>query len=268
MRVSLLLALSHLSTAVWAGGYQGCLERLWLFEAYEIGALNPEMDQTLGMKCNKWNAATKQGNVAWTPCRAKGGGRCNFNEFMFFLGRVPQRNGWSVYTNGRLNVERTAENCYRIFASQPNMNPRNPVPNFRPDTTMKGVWEYNDYIMEISQKFNDAWWKKKNDNNKHLWEDFDNTREKIDVARTGDHGPYVISAARNALGGTITIHTQKLGNNPATGGVWETVDWKGTANQARASGVANAEARIRNFLDDWYCGDQDDLDHKNARSHH
>jgi lambda repressor-like predicted transcriptional regulator len=39
MRVSLFLALSYLSTAVWAGGYQGCLERVWLFQAYEIDAL-------------------------------------------------------------------------------------------------------------------------------------------------------------------------------------------------------------------------------------
>jgi hypothetical protein len=58
MRVSLFLALSYLSTAVWAGGYQGCLERVWLFQAYEINALNPASDQQIGFRCRRWNDAT------------------------------------------------------------------------------------------------------------------------------------------------------------------------------------------------------------------
>jgi hypothetical protein len=40
MRVPLFFTISYLSTAVWARGYQGCLERVLLFQAYEIDALN------------------------------------------------------------------------------------------------------------------------------------------------------------------------------------------------------------------------------------
>lgn len=128
------------------------------------------------------------------------------------------------------------------------------------------MWEYNDYIMKLSTKVNDAFWKKKTGANKYLWEDFDGTREKIDVARNGDHGPHLINTAQRDLGG-ITIHTQNLGNNPATGAVWETVDWAETANQARANGVADAQTRIRAFLDDFYRGTKTDLDHRLARKH-
>lgn len=269
MRVVLFLTLSYFSTAVWAGGYQGCLERVWLYQAYEIDALNPEMDQTIGFKCTRWNAATHQCNVAWAPCRARDGGRCNFDELMFHLGKAPQRTGWSIHDKtGRLDAERTAANCYKIFAGQPGMKPGNPVPNYQPYTAMKNVWEYNDYILKISQKVNDAWQTKKNDYNKHLWENFDSTREKISVARAGDHGPYLINAARTSLGGTMTIRTQNLGSNPTTGDSWKTVDWKETAKEAKAKGVADADTRIRDFLNDWYRGTQNDDDHRNARSHH
>jgi hypothetical protein len=74
---------------------------------------------------------------------------------------------------------------------------------------MKGgnVWVFNDYIIKLSTKVNDVFWKKKTDATRYLWEDFDGTRERIDVARTGDHGPHLIDAARRDLGG-ITIHTE------------------------------------------------------------
>ncbi len=270
MKTPLFVGLFYLCTAVWAGGYQGCLERVWLFQAYEIDGLNPEMDQTIGFRCQRWDNVNHQCRQAWQPCRGRGAnGRCNFDEFMFHLGRAPQRNGWAITDHlGRLDAEATAKNCYRIFANQPNMNPRNPVPNYQPYSAMKNTWEYNDYIMKLSTKVNDAWWKKKNDANKYLWESFDSTREKIAIARAGDHGPYLVAAARANLGGTMTIHTKNLGTNPATGEVWETVDWKETASQARANGVADAQNRIKTFLDDWYRGNQNDIDHRNARSHH
>ncbi|RYP66168.1 hypothetical protein DL771_007944 [Monosporascus sp. 5C6A] len=188
---------------------------------------------------------------------------------MIHLGKAPSGGtSWSVLdkSTGRLDTEATAKNCYKIFTTSLGKNPH--VPNFPPYAAMKGAWEYNYYIMKLSQKANDAWWRKKNDNNKHLWESFDNTREKISVARAGDHGPYLINAARKALGGTMTIHTQNLGKNPATGEVWETVDWKETAKQAKANGVADVDKHIRDFLNDWYHGTNDDKDYRSARDHH
>jgi hypothetical protein len=35
----------------------------------------------------------------------------------------------------------------------------------------------------------------KNDENKHLWADFDKTLAQINDARAGDHGPHLIDAA-------------------------------------------------------------------------
>ncbi|KAF2809812.1 uncharacterized protein BDZ99DRAFT_345753, partial [Mytilinidion resinicola] len=250
MRVSLFLALSYLSAAVWAGGYQGCLERVWLFQAYEIDALNPEMDQTLGFRCSRWNDGTKQCDGDWNPCRSRAGTRCNFDELTHFMGNAPTPRGWQVLdpATRRLDTQRTAENCYRIFTTRG----RGRVPNFPPYSAMKNTYEYNDYLIKLTKKVNDVWMKKSTVANKQLWEDFDSTREKISVARAGDHGPYLLNAARASLGGTMTIHTQNLGNNPATGAVWETVDWKETASQARTSGIADAQTRIRDFLDSWY----------------
>jgi len=262
MRVSLFFALSYLSTAVWAGGYQGCLERVWLFQAYEVDALYPEADRTIGFKCNKWNEATHTCNVDWTPCKGRqAGGRCSFDELMFWLGKAPSRDGWADPSTGRLNIEDTAKKCVSKFTSQPGGG--RAVPNPPPQKVMKNTWEYNDYITKIGQKVNDAWKDKKTDANKYLWEDFDSTREKITVARAGDHGPFLIAGANAKLGATMTIHTQDLGINPATGEKWETVDWKETANQARASGVADAHTRIKNFLNDWYRGSN-----TNAKAHY
>lgn len=268
MKRSLFLALSYLCTAVWAGGYQGCLERVWLFQAYEIDALNPEMDQQIGFRCRKWIDADHKcdgGDGGYEACRgSRPDRRCTFDELMVHLGRAPQPRGWSATdpATGRLDTRQTAVNCYNIFQGR-----GRPVPNFPAYKAMKGnVWEYNDYILKLSTKVNDAFMKKKTDVNRYLWEDFDDTREKINVARAGDHGPHLIPAARANLNG-ITIHTQNLGNNPATGALWETVDWARTANDARANGVADAQTRIRDFLDDFYRGTANTQSARQARQH-
>lgn len=51
MRSCLLFALLYLFVAAWAGGYQGCLERVWLYQAYLIDSLNDYNDQTIGWQC-------------------------------------------------------------------------------------------------------------------------------------------------------------------------------------------------------------------------
>jgi hypothetical protein len=55
MRGSLLFTLFYLFVAAWAGGYQGCLERVWLYQAYLIDSLNDYDDQTLGWQCKGKN---------------------------------------------------------------------------------------------------------------------------------------------------------------------------------------------------------------------
>ena len=111
MRVSLLLLLSNICTLVWAAGYQGCLERVWLFQAYDIDELNPESDRQIGFECLSWNTNTRTcngGDAGYRACHGtRPGNRCTFNELMRFLGHLPNGNSnWAangpdgqVYTN-------------------------------------------------------------------------------------------------------------------------------------------------------------------------
>jgi hypothetical protein len=87
--------------------------------------------------------------------------------------------------------------------------------------------------------------------NSDLFKDFDNTRDNINIARAGDHGPFLIEEANERVGG---IYTQDLGRNPATNENWMTVDWAKTANMARLNGDNVIAGRIRAFLDVFYGG--------------
>jgi hypothetical protein len=62
MKGPLFFTLLYLFTIAWAGGYQGALERVWLYQAFVIDyELNPEADRTIGVQCQtrNWNDATK-----------------------------------------------------------------------------------------------------------------------------------------------------------------------------------------------------------------
>jgi hypothetical protein len=93
IRVPLFLPFSYLATAVWARGYQGCLERVWQFLAYEIDGFNDKADRIIGYGYAKWDEDNKKYKVDWTPYKGKGGDRCNFEDWNFFLGRAPVRTG-------------------------------------------------------------------------------------------------------------------------------------------------------------------------------
>lgn len=106
----------------------------------------------------------------------------------------------------------------------------------------------------------------KTDANKSLWDDWDSTKEFIDRARAGDHGPHLIKGANTGLGASMAVHTQDLGNNPFNGDKWETVDWAKTANEAKTAGVPDVDGKINGFLADWYRGN--DQKFKSAREHY
>ncbi|OBT41173.1 hypothetical protein VE00_09081 [Pseudogymnoascus sp. WSF 3629] len=256
MRVSLYLILSYLSIAAWAGGYQGCLERVWLFQAYEIDALNPRQFQSIGFKCTRLGAAAKTCD-GWTPCRpgsTTGRTRCDFGELMKHLGKaptVPRGDSWvGLDDSGNLDAEKTAKNCYRLFTTSGAKDPK--VNNFQPEHAMKGTWEFNEFIMKLSTKVNETFRIHKTDANKHLWERFDDTRAKISVARAADHGPFVIDEAVVKLGDSIPLSKQDLGLNPVTGKPQETVDWKKTVQEAMKKGTPGATEKIRAFLNEFY----------------
>lgn len=93
-------------------------------------------------------------------------------------------------------------------------------------------------------------YRKQNSNKNHmLFEQFDNTRDKINIARTGDHGDHLIEEAREHMKGVV--YTKSIGKNPATNEDWRTVDWAETARRGRANGD-NVAANIRDFRRAFY----------------
>ena len=276
MRLSHLLFHFYLFTAVWAGGYAGALERIWLFQAYEIDALNEPDRQTVGFKCRHWEPAEelmgmviagycRNGNSGYQACRPARGAnrRCTYAELMIHLGRTPSRStdGWSVdnQATGRLDVQQTAIATFNKFWIGRGVTP----PDFRPYVAMKGdIYEYNDYIHHLNKVVTDAYVEHKTNDNVHLWNDFDGTRDQINIARTGDHGRHLIEAARASphFGG-MTLVTQNVGTHPVTGAAWETIDWAQTAKQARDDGITDGRTRIQDFREEFYRPDRSPRKH-------
>lgn len=268
MRVSLLLSLSYLYTAAFAGGYQECLGRIWMYQAYQIDALNDESSRTIGFKCKSWNFKDKlcnPGTDQYTPCSKNG--RCNFDQWSLWLGKTNLKQGWAVYQSGsteRLNIDETAKVCYKRFITD-NPNIKKSVPGPPPFSLMKGVGDiYNDQIKQVSKLVNDAYSTKRTSGNQHLWDDLDEALKKIVVARAGDHGPFVIQKARDQLGGDLEIKTEDLGDNSGSGEKWEKVDWEETLAEAERKGVKDADKKIRDFLFSFY---RDDKTNNSARAH-
>jgi hypothetical protein len=69
MKGPIFFALLYLFKTAWAGGYQGCLERVWLYEAFAIDwEFNKEASRTIGFSCKgkNWDEETKTCKQ-WTP---------------------------------------------------------------------------------------------------------------------------------------------------------------------------------------------------------
>ncbi|KAF2730200.1 hypothetical protein EJ04DRAFT_555577 [Polyplosphaeria fusca] len=246
MKFPLLVTLLYFSTAVLAGGYQGCLERVHLFQAYEIDGLMQHGDRILGWGCNpkSWQNKKCQ-NDDWSECKgSRTDGRCTFDELMHFMEPGNKANTWNagVYQpNGRIDAEKTAVKCYQRYQAR-----KSPVKNFPPWKAIKGnVHEFNDYIRKVSDRVDFVYRKQIDSSNNDLFKDFDGTRDKINKARAGDHGKHLIDAARKAVG---LIYVQDLGKDPTTGEDMETVDWAKTAQ----NGDKDIRSRIRNFLNGFY----------------
>jgi hypothetical protein len=142
MRASHLLALLFYATIIIAGGYQGCLERIWLFKAYEIEGLNSG-PHSLSWKCRAWDEPSNScRNNEWVECRGRRAAspRCDFGEFIQHLGGPESSIAWAVPATGEMNVVQTAEECVYRFGR------RRGIPNTPPFKIMKGTTEWNDMI--------------------------------------------------------------------------------------------------------------------------
>ncbi|KAK4072793.1 hypothetical protein Purlil1_13271 [Purpureocillium lilacinum] len=134
---------------------------------------------------------------------------------------------------------------------------------------MRGASDnFNQYIEKLGTVVNNARRSHGTSANKHLWDGFDATLEKIEIARTGDHGPYLIKEAEETLGKKgFDIKRQKLGINPISNPPtqWETVDWAATSQAAKAKGIPDVDKLIREFRYEWYKGPRANGD---ARKHY
>lgn len=268
MRTILFLQLVLAVTTVWAGGYQGALERVWLYYAYEIDGLNDPADRTLGFACKKWVAANAEclGDV-WSQCKGAvlPSKRCTLNEFIATLGSGLQRSEKNVggldadgqplpQDSSTPGVEETATNLYNKYKEK---TKKSIVPNYHPYQAMlHGTDNYNEYLDHVADVVTKAA-SKKTSSNQALFEGFKATNTAIIDARIGDHGPFIIKEAQEKLQGTgITVATRPVGSgvNPADGTTWETVDWKETISQAVADGMSESEAtqKVNKVVNDFY----------------
>lgn len=265
MKVPFVLTLSFLITAVWAGGYQNCLERVWLYQAYLIDQHNPEADRQIGYQCDNWRQNRCIGK--WVPCRGRQGRRqCNFDDFQVFLSNMkPGMNRLTQAVNrpdGSLDVTETAKNCLWTWR-----NAGAPPFNFKGYKAVKhGRNNHNDFIYRIGQITNDNYNKPavRAAAGAQAFSNVDDTLSKITTARVADHGRHLIPAARNGLP-DVTIVEKDFGANPYYRDTWvpppnadpdtprwKTVDWEGTINNP--FNPLDTRTRVRGWLNTFYRG--------------
>ncbi|CAG5179600.1 uncharacterized protein ALTATR162_LOCUS9367 [Alternaria atra] len=217
MRGSLLFTLFYLFVAAWAGGYQGCLERVWLYQAYLIDSLNDYDDQTIGWQCKgkNYNFKTKT-CIKWNRMPgSKKGSTLSYDQFLHALGGAKDRTGWAVMSGGELDVKATALNTYNKYLTpQPGQAAgKAKVNNFGAQLAVKDTFEWNQCIIKAGDVVDQTYRAKSSgmdDATKKLFENFDATRDLVINARTGDHGPFLIDEARKKLSG-MDINIEVMG---------------------------------------------------------
>ncbi|ETS78816.1 hypothetical protein PFICI_08669 [Pestalotiopsis fici W106-1] len=226
MRVPLLLALFTLIAAVWAGGYQGVLERVMLYYAYEIDQLNPEGDRTIGFWCGQEvnDAGICPDEDGWKPPLGHNppNSRSNFNQLVGPLSRL-RGDGQQSFARDAggnplpfndgitgLDIEQTAHNLYHEITSAPGRRVRNtPAYKMRKVTTnsyVKFLSGLGKFVQQTADK-NDNF-----DNHRDLFKGFQRANQLVLEARMGDHGQRQIQNIQNRLAGTgINVKTKTVG---------------------------------------------------------
>lgn len=250
-----LLAVSYLSVTALAAGFQGCLERIWAFQAYELDELNAPEDRYIGFKCNFWGDREKRCMGKWIPCSGTAhAGRCNFDEFIVSLGRAPKPTGWAVYHPGteRIDIDETARLCHsRYTGKRPN------VPNFPAQHVLYGHrGSFNKYTERMSRIVDETYRKHGRANNRDRFDNLDATMDRIMVIREGDHGGFVIEEAEKKLGPYMKVEVEDLGPDPLDPNKrLKAFDFRATALRARADGVDHYVQKLRTFATEFYSGE-------------
>lgn len=259
MRVPLfLLAFFWSCCLVSAGGFQGCLERIWAFQAYELDELNPPENRNLGYKCSLWDFPSKTCAGSWIPCSGTAhGGRCTYDEFIGSLGRTNGLTNWGVYHPGTNNfdIDASARRCKEYYSTIG----RGKVPNFPAFHVLKYAnGDFNRYTERLSRIMDDTWRAHGHANNRARFTLLDATRNRIMVIRDADHGKQLIDPARTRLGGEMTVVITDFGQDPMHPNDPNqrllAFDFRGTALAARAAGVPNYVEKLRLFANYMYHG--------------
>lgn len=289
MRTTLFLQLLLLVTTASAGGYQGAVERLWLYFAYQIDGINDPADRSLGFGCKKWDGPLKQckplkdpknpddpPKPIWEECKGKvlPSKRCTFNELNAFLGKMrdneqlvggKDKDGKPLpQDTTNPGIEETAKNVYTKFMA----SNQKTVYSFPPYKFLyDGTKDYNDFINRVTAVVTKTAASKKTKENQFLFDGFKASLDAIKDARVGDHGPYLIKAAEaelKAKGITVEKTFVGKGKNPGTGDVWETVDWEKTVSNAVAAGKEESKVleAISDFQKDFYVTGSEAHKHK------
>ncbi|KAH7000473.1 hypothetical protein EDB80DRAFT_811670 [Ilyonectria destructans] len=178
MRTSFFLTLIFLITRAWAGGYQGGVERVLLYYAYQIDGLNDAADRTLGFRCVRWVDYNREDDTGEIQMR-------KFNELMVSLGKMPTSKlalagpAGADQNTRTPDTEEMARNVYHMFQEK-----KQAVYNFPPYKALKGADEdFNKYtycveeLVALVSKYKDA-------SNKNLFDGFEAAIEEAKVART------------------------------------------------------------------------------------
>jgi hypothetical protein len=77
----------------------------------------------------------------------------SYDQFIFALGNAKDRTGWSVMTDGQLDVKETALNTYNKYLTlQPGQAEGSAkVKNFGAQLAMKDAFEWNQCIMKAGE---------------------------------------------------------------------------------------------------------------------
>ncbi|KAH7320965.1 hypothetical protein B0I35DRAFT_407983 [Stachybotrys elegans] len=258
MRLSVLITALYLVVGAVAGGYQGALERVMLYYAYQIDGLNPEERRSIGWRCMEWNDGACDRWRQFTNCDTGPGGRCNFNQFFRNMGYGVNGNPEIVPgddQNARtLDIEKTAVAYYDYVRRNTDAGR---VPNYVPYHVMKNAGiDYNAFIGKLGDLVQQTANSKKTPSNAWMFDEFHKTVKAINVARAGDHGPFAITEANSKLGNQWVV-TRNVGSNPAlkpeyknvdwfdnTKKPWSEVDWAATQAKMERAGIKDADQKV------------------------
>ncbi|KAJ2978898.1 hypothetical protein NQ176_g3561 [Zarea fungicola] len=257
MKLSWLVKIAPLATRVAAGGFHGCLERVALWQTYELeGKSNIGAgDRKIGYHCPQYDRILGCPEGGWEQCGGKGA-RCSFSALMKQLDPgAPDKGAWlKEISPGRIDVRGTATNCYESYKKVGD------IPDFAPHRVLKySTRKFDDYLVKLGEQtdamYNSLTSAQKIGQKSEYQALSDNYKTILNIRR-GDIGANLIPAAIAELEPEIRVVKEDLGKHPRFGHDMATVDWLETKAEAKAKGVPDYEERIDHAENTYFEGEE------------